>query len=225
MSGGPTNGAASALPRFAPRRSLGRTGFVATALGAGDLADRVVPFERCVATLRRALDTGINVVDTAPNYEDGYSEEIVGAAVRERRDEVFVIDKIDHPEREVAPQVDASLQRLGLTSVDLWVFHACSTDAVLDDLLRPGGGFDQLDAVRSAGKGRFAGISSHHPEVLLRALHSGRCDVVMFPIGPFVDRRYETEVLPLARRLGVGTVCFKTFGAGKLLGDTEGYQR
>jgi hypothetical protein len=47
----------------------------------------------------------------------------------------------------------------------------------------------------------------------------------MFPVGPFVDRRYETEILPLARAKGVGTVCFKTFGAGKLLGDTEGYSR
>jgi 1-deoxyxylulose-5-phosphate synthase len=47
----------------------------------------------------------------------------------------------------------------------------------------------------------------------------------MFPIGPWVDPRYETDVLPLARARGVGTVCFKTFGAGKLLADTEGYQR
>jgi hypothetical protein len=47
----------------------------------------------------------------------------------------------------------------------------------------------------------------------------------MFPVGPLVDRLYETDVLPLARARGVGTVCFKTFGAGKLLGDTEGYSR
>ena len=47
----------------------------------------------------------------------------------------------------------------------------------------------------------------------------------MFPVGPFVDRRYETEILPLAKARGIGTVCFKTFGAGKLLGDTEGYSR
>jgi aryl-alcohol dehydrogenase-like predicted oxidoreductase len=47
----------------------------------------------------------------------------------------------------------------------------------------------------------------------------------MFPVGPFVDRRYVDEILPLARRKGVGTVCFKTFGAGKLLGDTAGYNQ
>jgi hypothetical protein len=50
-------------------------------------------------------------------------------------------------------------------------------------------------------------------------------DVVLFPVGPFVDCRYVEEILPLARRKGAGTVCFKTFGAGKLLGDTTGYNR
>ena len=47
----------------------------------------------------------------------------------------------------------------------------------------------------------------------------------MFPVGPFVDVRYVTDVLPLARARGVGTVCFKAFGAGKLLGDTAGYNQ
>ena len=55
-----------------------RTGFVASRIGAGDLADRALGLEACVATLRRALDAGVNVVDTAPAYEDGFSEEIVG---------------------------------------------------------------------------------------------------------------------------------------------------
>jgi 1-deoxyxylulose-5-phosphate synthase len=54
------------LPSLAPRRPLGRTGFVATALGIGDLADRSVPLEACVATARRALAAGLNVIDTAP---------------------------------------------------------------------------------------------------------------------------------------------------------------
>lgn len=164
---------------FAPRRALGRTGFIATALGIGDLADRSVPIEACVATARRALDAGLNVIDTAPNYEDGYSEQIVGRAVREvPRDSIFVIDKIDQ----------------------------------------------LADAVKG-GKCRFRGISSHHPDVLRAALTAGVCDVVLFPLGPFVDSRYVSDILPLAKALGVGTVCFKTFGAGKLVGDTTGYNQ
>ena len=212
-------------PIFSPRRALGRTGFAATALGVGDLADRTVPIEACVATARRALDAGLNVIDTAPNYEDGYSEEVVGRAVRGVRDRVFVIDKVDDLAAPVGPQVDASLGRLGLDYADAFVFHNLSSMAVFDRLCQSGGGFDQLaDAVR-AGKARFRGISSHDPDVMTAALAAGVCDVVLFPVGPFVDDRYVTDVLPLAGRLGVGTVCFKAFGAGKLLGDTAGYNQ
>jgi aryl-alcohol dehydrogenase-like predicted oxidoreductase len=211
-------------PLFSPRRLLGRTGFVASRLGAGDLADRTLPLETCVATLRRALSAGLNVVDTAPNYEDGYSEQIVGAAVVERRAQIFVIDKIDHPLEPVAPQLDASFSRLKLSYVDAFVFHSVSDLDVWRALVAEGGGMDQLRQEIRLGRVRFRGISSHHPDVVRAAILSKLCDIIMFPVGPWVDARYE-PLVALAREHGVGTVCFKTFGAGKLLGDTEGYGR
>ncbi len=213
-------------PRFGPRRELGRTGFRATLLGIGDLADRSLPIETCLATVRRALDAGLNVIDTAPNYEDGYSEEIVGRSVRGvPRDSVFVIDKIDHLDAPVTPQIEGSLARLGLDRVEAFVFHNLSAMETYNRLCDPGGGFSELSKAALAGKCLFRGISSHDPDVLRAALNEGVCDLVMFPLGPFVDERYVEEVLPLAKRLGVGTVCFKTFGAGKLLGDTPGYNQ
>jgi aryl-alcohol dehydrogenase-like predicted oxidoreductase len=212
--------------RFEPSRVLGRTGARVTRVGTGDLADRNVPLETCVATLRRALDTGINVVDTAPNYEDGYSEQIVGEALKHYpRQSVFLIDKIDHFDRPGDEQVNASLSRLGLEQVDVFALHNLSTVDGWNKAAASGGLFDQLEECRKAGKLRFRGISSHDPDTLVAAIESGLCDVVMFPIGPFVHPRYLDEILPLAKSRGVGTVCFKTFGAGKLLGDTEGYQR
>jgi aryl-alcohol dehydrogenase-like predicted oxidoreductase len=210
---------------FRPRRQLGRTGFVATVLGIGDLADQAVPLEQCVATARRALEAGLNVIDTAPGYEDGYSERIVGQALCGRRDGVFVIDKIDHPDRSVGPQVEGSLERLGLEAADAFVFHGVSTLDGWRRIAAAGGPMDELGACREAGRCRFRGISSHDPAVLLAAIESGTCDVVLFAVGAYADRRYVAEVLPLARRRGVGTVCFKTFGAGKLVCDTEGYGR
>jgi 1-deoxyxylulose-5-phosphate synthase len=207
------------------KRMLGYTGYEVTALGIGDLADRSVPLNQCVATIHRAMDFGLNLIDTAPGYEDGYSEAIVGGALRGRREGMFVIDKIDELQQPVAPQVDTSLRRLGLETVDLFAFHAVSEMKQWESLAAPEGGMEQLSRVVAAGKARFRGISSHHPEVLRAAISSGLCDVVMFPIGPFCDRRYLDEVLPLARQKAVGSVCFKTFGAGKLLGDTTGYNR
>ena len=210
---------------FQPRRELGATGFVATRLGIGDLADRSVPIEQCVATVIRALDAGLNVIDTAPGYEDGYSEEILNRALRGRREGIFVIDKIDHPDRPVEPQVRESLGRLGLESVDLLLFHGISDLEVWNTLLREGGGFGELEACRGRGMCRFVGISSHDPDVLRSAVESGRCDVLMFAVGPHAHPRYTGEILPLAKERRIGTVCFKTFGAGKLLCDTAGYAR
>ena len=208
-----------------PLRPLGRTGFMASALGIGDLADRNVPIEQCAATIRRAVDAGLNVIDTAPNYEDGYSERVVGHALRGIRERMFVISKIDELTEPVASQIEGSLDRLTMDRTDAFVFHNLSDLDVFHALSRPGGGFDQLKACVERGLTRFGGISSHSPDVLRAALDAGVCDVVMFPVGPFVEARYVDEILPLARTRGVATVCFKTFGAGKLLGDVSGYNQ
>ena len=215
----------SKIDPVVPRRPLGRTGFAASLLGIGDLADRSLPLATCVATLRHAIDAGLNVVDTAPGYEDGYSEEIVAQAVKGVRDQLFIIDKIDDLEVPVTPQIEDSLRRLQLDHTDAFVFHALSSLETFERLAAPGGGFDQLADCIRAGKTRFGGISSHNPDVLKAAIEAGLCDIAMFPVGPFVDERYITETLPLAKQRGVGTVCFKTFGAGKLLGDTQGYNQ
>src|SRR5713226_5999891 len=143
---------------FHPRRELGRTGFVATILGNGDLADRQLPLEQLVATIRRALDAGLNLIDTAPGYEDGCSEQIVGQAVKGGRDGVFVIDKIDHLDQPVAPQIEASLTRLQMDYTDLFVFHNLSTLEAWARVTAPGGGMEQLDQAIRAGKTRFKGM-------------------------------------------------------------------
>jgi len=216
------------LPSFSPRRALGKTGFQVTQIGIGDLADRNVPLKTCVKTLLRALAAGLNVVDTAPSYEDGYSEQVVGEAIRampRSRNDVFLINKVDHLDQPVSQQVDESLARLQLPYTDLFVFHAVRSLDAWAELEAPGGGMEQLAQCRMEGKTRFRGISSHEPDVLLAAIQSGLCDVVMFPIGAFVDARFIQEVLPAARSQNVGTVCFKTFGAGKLVADTLGYNR
>jgi aryl-alcohol dehydrogenase-like predicted oxidoreductase len=210
---------------FEPRRPLGRTGFNATVLGIGDVADRRLPIEQCVATAKRGIDVGLNVIDTAPNYEDGYSEQIVGQAIKGVRDRMFVITKIDHHDDPIAAQVDGSLERLQIDSVDLFVFHGLSTVEGWKRVAGPGGGMDQLEKCSRAGKLRFRGISSHEPETLKVAIESGLCDVVMFAVGPYVHPRYVEEILPLAKQRNVGTVCFKTFGAGKLVSDTSGYNQ
>src|SRR5690242_15309378 len=112
---------------FQPRRELGRTGLKASILGIGDLADRNLPLETCVATARRAIDGCLNLIGTGPGYEDGYSERTVCAEVKGVRDQLFVNDKIDELEDPVAPQIEASLRRLELEYTYAFVFHGLSS--------------------------------------------------------------------------------------------------
>lgn len=209
------------MTTLSPRRSLGRTGFRATALGVGDVADRKLGLDACVAAVVRALDHGLNVVDTAPNYENGFSEEILGAALHGRpRDSVFVVDKLDDYGVElVRPQVETGLRRMKLDHVDLMVFHGVKSIEEWRTIAAKGGPMETLARLQSERLVRFRGVSAHHPDVLRAAILSDLCDVVMFPVGPSVDPRYVRQILPLARSRGVGTICFKTFAAGKLLED------
>src|SRR5882724_6826580 len=115
---------------FRPRRELGRTGFKAPLLGIGDLADRKVPLDRCVATIHRAMDAGLNLIDTAPNYEAGYSEQIVGAALKGRRDGMFVIDKNNNHHETVATQVEHSRKNAGPNRVVSFV--SLGVSAIVD---------------------------------------------------------------------------------------------
>ncbi len=163
---------------FGPRRPLGRTGFVASLLGIGDLADRGKPVDELVATIHRAMDAGLNLIDTAPAYEDGYSEQVVGRALARRREGMFLVDKIDHFDQPVQPQVEGSLQRLGLERVDAFIFHGCSKLEDWRAIAASGGPMEQLAQQVAKGRVRFRGISSHHPGVLMEAVRSGLCDVV-----------------------------------------------
>ena len=138
---------------------------------------------------------------------------------------MLLVDKADDLDAPVAPQLDASLARLGVRSIDLVLFHAVPDLEAWDRLAAPDGGFAQLTDEIGRGRARFRGISSHHAAVLAAAVESGLCDAVMFPIGPIGDARYTSQILPRARDLGVGTIGMKVFAGGKLLGDTEGYQR
>jgi 1-deoxyxylulose-5-phosphate synthase len=149
------------------RQLLGRTGFSATVLGIGDVADRSVPLEQCAATVRRALDHGLNVVDTAPMYEDGYSEEILSVALEGRRDVLFLIDKIDKLDEPVAPQVDASLRRLRVDHADLFAFHAVSRRDHWERIAAVAMG--ELARCQEAGKVRFKGIYPNEQAAAFRA--------------------------------------------------------
>ncbi len=174
------------------RRTLGRTGLEVTQLGFG-AAERGLPDSadhdaRAAGVLNAALDAGVNLIDTAPDY--GASEERIGRCVGHRRHEFYLATKcgcnIDGDGNRLQPghlwtadrlraNIDQSLRRLRTDCVDLLQMHNPSVEDV-----ERGGLIEALEEIRAAGKTRFIGVSSTHPH-LAAFVASGAFDVFQIP--------------------------------------------
>ncbi len=204
------------------RRPLGRTGWQISELALGGVKwDTQCSEAEAVRLIRRAIELGVNAVDTAHAYGGGQSEMRLGLALEGLRDRVFVSTKVsDHTYDGARRQMDLSLRRLRMERVDLMFIHDLG-DA--DDLARVrgrAGALRALEEYRDAGRIRFIGASSHwHRSSLLRLMEEYPLDVVLFPAGLFNQAYgydYLNDVLPLARRRGIGTLGMKIFGAGRV---------
>ena len=141
---------------------FGSTGFNATRLGVGLAEIRAATPEKASQVLNKALDSGINFLDTSTCY--GNSEDLIGGAVSSRRDEYFLATKAGHSNEHttgaewtyelVVSSVDASLRRLQTDHLDLVQLHSCGID-----VLEEGGVIRALEEARDAGKTRFVGYS------------------------------------------------------------------
>jgi aryl-alcohol dehydrogenase-like predicted oxidoreductase len=184
------------------------------------------------ATSRRiidkAFDQGINFIDTADVYHAGRSEEIVGRAVAQRRDDWVIATKFGYPAGEgpnqqgqsrkwIFQSVEASLKRLGTDYIDTLYFHRALTDAPLEKSVRAIG-----DLIRQ-GKVRYFGVSNLHgwriAEIVRLADQLGiDRPVASEPLYNIVNRTAEVEQLPAAAHYGVGVVPYSPLARGVLTG-------
>ena len=163
--------------------------------------------------LNRAIDSGVNFIDTAALY--GNSEEIIGRAVGSRRSEYVLATKcvhrleegLDYAEsrKSIAASIDQSLSRLQTDHIDLLQVHGRDLLELELRMIRDGEVMEELAGARDAGKVRFAGYSSYSEEAALAAIEDGRWDTLQIPCN-ILDRRYLERVIPEARRRGVGVI-------------------
>jgi len=165
-----------------------------------------------VAAIRRALDTGITLIDTAEAYGAGRSEGLVGQAVRGRRDEAVIATKASrgHPDY-VRQAIDRSLGHLGLDHVDLLYLHRVDPDVPIEETAGAMG-----DLV-TAGKVRAIGLSEAGPETIRRA-HAVHPVAALQTEYSLLQREPETEILPVTRELGIAFVAYSPLSRGLLTG-------
>jgi len=195
------------------RVRLGRTGLEVSRVGMGGIPIQRPPFDEAVKVIRRALDLGVNFIDTSIAYGD--SEIRIGKAIEGRRDGVIVATKGSRRDRTAAEDcIKRSLGRLNTDYIDLWQFHNVSTFEDYEIMLRPDGAYEAARDALEEGTILHLGMSSHTLDVAKKAVSSGLFETIQFPLN-FVAREAE-ELVPLAKEHGVGFIGMKPFAGGNI---------
>lgn len=219
------------------KRRLGRNGPELTTVGFGAWAAGGPWFYgwgpqddgESIAAIRRALELGINWIDTAPVYGSGRSEMVVGKALKGlRRDEVFIATKCGRfavpgkpPRGDLRPatirnELEDSLRRLGLDRVDLYQIHwpDLDTGTPVEE------SWATLAALRDEGKARWIGVSNFDVPLLERCEAVAPIDSLQPPYN-LLSRGIESELLPYCERKGIGVICYSPMACGLLSGGFD----
>ncbi|WP_040781895.1 aldo/keto reductase [Nocardia pneumoniae] len=179
--------------------------------------------EESIATIHRALDLGVTLLDTANVYGPETNERLVGRAIADRRDQVVLATKFGivwgeggtmHARGDAAyvkQSCDASLARLGVDHIDLYYQHRVDPDVPIEET------WGALSELVAAGKVRYLGISEASAETIRRA-HAVHPVTALQSEWSLWTRDIEAEVLPTCRELGIGIVPFSPLGRGFLTG-------
>lgn len=209
-------------------RKLGKSGLEVSALGLGCMgmsefygrADE----NESIATIHRALAVGVTFLDTADMYGVGKNEELVGRAIRDRRDAVILATKFGNvrgPNGEflgvngrpeyIKQACEASLKRLGVTHIDLYYQHRVDPNTPIEDTV------GAMAELVEQGKVRFLGLSEAAPGTIARAAAVHPITALQTEFSLW-SRDAEGDVLGICRELGIGFVAYSPLGRGFLTG-------
>jgi aryl-alcohol dehydrogenase-like predicted oxidoreductase len=213
------------------KRRLGRNGPEVSAIGLGCMG--MSEFygsgseQESIATIHHALDRGVTFLDTADMYGVGRNEELVGRAIRDRRDEVFLATKFGNgrgPAGEflgvkgdpeyVRSACENSLRRLGVETIDLYYQHRVDPNVPIEDTV------GAMERLKEEGKIRFLGLSEAAPRTIRRAAAVTTITAVQTELSLW-SRDAEAEVIPTVRELGIGYVAYSPLGRGFLTGQIK----
>ena len=203
-----------------PRRVLGRTGLAVSIFSMGGSFTISQASRRSEASriINRALDLGVNYIDTARSYHD--SEANIGEALGGRRNEVYLASKSGSRDYDgVMRDIERSLNNLKTDYLDVYQLHGVHSDRDINNIFARNGAIRALEELNSDGTIRFTGITGHkNYSVMLKALDNYDFDVLLMPLNPgeMHDDSFGINVLPVALQKNMGVVAMKLASYGRL---------
>jgi predicted aldo/keto reductase-like oxidoreductase len=214
--------AAAARPAGMAERALGRTGHRVRLFSLGGQAtlEKAGTRDESVAIINRAIDLGVNYIDTAAGYGNGISQTYIGEVMATRRKEVYLASKTHDRSYDGSMRLlDQSLKLLQTDHLDAWQIHRLGTDEELDRILGPDGALKAMEQARAQGMVRFAGVSGHtDPDVLMHAIERYPFDQILMALNA-ADPHYlpfATRLLPLAVKKNLGIIGMKIPARGRI---------
>jgi aryl-alcohol dehydrogenase-like predicted oxidoreductase len=201
-----------------PKRRLGKTGVDVTILGlGGEGVLRTYGHEReAYDLIHRAIDLGINYFESARAYSG--SESYYGRSLKERRKEIFLTSKSHARDRKRAQlHLQETLRNMKTDHLDLWQVHDVRTEEEVEEIFGPNGAIEAFVEAKDKGLVRFIGVTGHHdPLVTRNCLQRFDFDTVLIPVNPAEPayKSYLTEVIPAAKKKGMGVVGMKVYFRG-----------
>ncbi|MFC2078945.1 aldo/keto reductase [Candidatus Bipolaricaulota bacterium] len=197
---------------------LGRTELQVTRIGFGGIPIQRVSDEEARRVIRRTFDLGVTFFDTANGY--GTSEERIGEALSEEREQIILATKTPARDRDGAlKHLELSLKRLRTDVIDLWQLHNVSSEENYARVIGPGGALEAAHEAMRDGVVRHIGLTSHLMAIALKAVESDLFETIQFPFN-YVTHEAEENLIPLAEKQDVGFIGMKPF-AGGLLDDAS----
>ncbi len=215
----------NALPVAAPgmtTRPLGRTGHQVKLFSLGGQAtiEKAGTHDESIAIINRAIDLGVNYIDTAARYGGGISQTYIGEVMKTRRREVFLASKTHDRTRDGSLKVlDESLRLLQTDHLDLWQLHNVQRDEQLDQIFGKDGAIEAMQKARDQKLVRFLGITGHFdPDVLLRGIQRFDFDTILMALNPADTHHlaFTEKLLPLANQKKMGVIGMKIPARGRL---------
>jgi aryl-alcohol dehydrogenase-like predicted oxidoreductase len=208
-----------------PTRNLGRTGFRVGVFSLGGQAaiERGNNEAVTVPLVERALDLGVNYIDTSSIYggPERWSERYIGQVMKRRRSEAFLASKTKERTRDGSLRMlEESLKLLNSDHLDLWQLHDVGTMGDVNEVFAKGGAMEALLEAREQKMVRFLGLTGHHrPEPLMEAIGRFPFDTILMALNA-ADRHHHsfmTDLLPLAVERQMAVIGMKITGRGRLL--------